>query len=57
MEMVNIPLNQQRDMWSVLKTFYTPSVLYKARMIVFREVESANLSSDIVDPQTATSKM
>lgn len=57
MEMVNIPLHQQRDIWSILKTFYTPSILYKARMIVFRDRESIDLSSEIVDTQTATSKM
>lgn len=56
-EMVNIPLHQQRDIWSVLKTFYSPSVLYKVRMIVFRDGESIDLSSSITDTQNSTSRM
>lgn len=57
MEMVNIPFYQQRDIWSVLKTFYTPSVLYKARMIIFRDGEYIDLSSEVIAPQTVTSKI
>lgn len=56
-EMVNIPLHQQRDIWSVLKTSYSPSVLYKVRMIVFRDGESIDLSSQITDAQSSTSRM
>lgn len=56
-EMVSIPLHQQRDIWSILKTFYSPSVLYKVRMIVFREVESIDLNSKITDAQNSTSRM
>lgn len=56
-EMVNIPLHQQRDIWSILKTFYSPSVLYKVRMIIFEDRESTDFSSKIMDSQISTTKM
>lgn len=57
MEVVNIPLENQGDMWSLLNTFYRPSILYKVRMIVFKDEESTDISSEIIDSQTVTRKI
>ena len=57
MEMVNTSFEQQSDIWRILRTFYTPSVLYKVRMIVFRDTKSIDFSAEIVDPQAVSNKM
>jgi hypothetical protein len=39
LELVTVPLSQQHEMWSALKTQYHPSALYKVGILVFRDVE------------------
>ncbi len=36
-ELVTLPLAQQNDLWSALRTTYFPSVLYKVGLIVYRD--------------------
>ena len=39
MELITLPLSEQNDLWSALRTTYQPSVLYKVKMIVIRDEE------------------
>jgi len=36
-ELVTLPFAEQNEIWSALRTAYQPSVLYKIKMIVFRD--------------------
>jgi hypothetical protein len=36
-ELVTLPLSEQNHLWSILRTSYLPSLLYKVRMLVFRD--------------------
>ncbi len=40
MELITLPFADQNDLWNALRTTYQPSVLYKVKMVVFRD-ESA----------------
>lgn len=40
-ELQDLPFNQQNDLWSTLKVAATPSVLYRVKMVVFRQAEAA----------------
>jgi hypothetical protein len=37
LELITLPFSAQNEIWNALRTAYRPSVLYKARMIVFRD--------------------
>jgi hypothetical protein len=37
LELITLPFSEQSEIWSALRTAYRPSVLYKVRMIVFRD--------------------
>ena len=37
LELITLPFSEQNEIWNALRTAYRPSVLYKARMIVFRD--------------------
>jgi hypothetical protein len=37
LELVTQPLSEQNEIWSALRTSYHPSVLYRVRMIVFKD--------------------
>jgi hypothetical protein len=37
LELVTLPLSEQNEIWSALRVSYHPSVLYRVRMIVFRD--------------------
>jgi len=36
-----LPFSEQNEMWNALRTIYHPSVLYKVKMIVFRDIDAA----------------
>ena len=36
MELITLPFSEQNEVWSSLRVPYHPSVLYKAKMIVYR---------------------
>jgi hypothetical protein len=37
MELTTLPFSEQNEMWNALRTTYHPSVLYKVKMVVFRD--------------------
>jgi len=37
LELITLPLAQQNDLWSALRTAYQPSVLYKVGLIIYRD--------------------
>lgn len=37
LELVTLPLAEQNEIWSALRTNYHPSVLFRVRMVVFRD--------------------
>ncbi len=39
-ELITLPLAEQNDLWSALRTTYHPSVLYKLGLVVFRDPEA-----------------
>jgi hypothetical protein len=39
MELVTVPFSDQNEIWSVLKTGYEPSALYKVKMLIFEDEE------------------
>lgn len=41
LELVTLPLSEQNEIWSALRTNYHPSVLFRVRMLVFRDAEGA----------------
>jgi len=40
MELITLPFSEQNEMWNALRTTYHPSVLYKVKMIVFRDIDA-----------------
>lgn len=40
MELVTLPFAEQNELWNALRTTYLPSVLYKVKMIVFRDTDA-----------------
>ena len=47
MELITLPFSEQNEIWNALRSPYLPSVLYKVRMIVFRDEDAMPL------PETA----
>ena len=43
MELHTLSMQQQNDMWNMLKAGYQPSVLYRVKMIVFRDDDAIKL--------------
>ncbi|MBL8350900.1 MAG: DUF4255 domain-containing protein [Burkholderiaceae bacterium] len=41
LELVTMPLAEQNEIWSALRISYQPSVLFRVRMVVFRDAEGA----------------
>ena len=41
MELITLPFSEQNEMWNALRTTCHPSVLYKVKMIVFRDIDAA----------------
>lgn len=46
-ELMTLPFSEQNEVWNALRTSYRPSVLYRVRMLVFRDAEATPQS--IVD--------
>lgn len=42
MELMTLSLAEQNNLWSVLRTAYQPSLLYRARMVVFQQDDSSS---------------
>lgn len=42
-ELVTLPFAEQNEVWNALRTTYHPSVLYKVRMVVFRDRDATSL--------------
>ncbi|HEX8279216.1 MAG TPA: DUF4255 domain-containing protein [Segetibacter sp.] len=42
-ELITLPVSQQNELWSSLRTTYLPSVLYKISMLVFQDDEAIEL--------------
>lgn len=40
LELVTLPLSQQNEVWNALRTAYHPSVMYRVKMVVFRDDEA-----------------
>jgi hypothetical protein len=51
LELVTMPLSQQNEIWSALRTAYHPSVLYRVKMVVFRD-DSATSTPTIVEKES-----
>ena len=47
MELITLPFSEQNEIWNALRIHYLPSVLYKVKMIVFRDEDAMPL------PETA----
>lgn len=43
LELTTLPFNQQNEVWSALRTTYLPSLLYKVKMIVFRDENAVSV--------------
>ena len=43
-ELITLPFSEQNEVWSALRTTYHPSVLYKVKMLVFRDEEAGAVS-------------
>jgi hypothetical protein len=43
-ELITLPFSEQNEVWSALRTTYHPSVLYKVKMLVFRDEEAGPVS-------------
>jgi hypothetical protein len=41
LELVTLPLSEQNEIWSALRINYHPSVLFRVRMVVFKDTEGA----------------
>ena len=49
MELITLPFSEQNEVWNALRTTYHPSVLYKAKMVVFRDADAVATTPDIED--------
>lgn len=54
LELVTLPFSEQNEIWSALRTTYRPSVLYKVKMVVFRD-EDARQAASITETALRTS--
>lgn len=41
MELITLPFSEQNEIWNALRATYHPSVLYKVKMVVFRDEDTA----------------
>ncbi len=55
-ELITMPLGEQSDVWGTLRIAYQPSVMYRVKMIVFRdEMPSTGPSLEEMDIEASTS--
>jgi len=40
MELITLPFSEQNEVWNALRTTYHPSMMYKVKMVVFRDEEA-----------------
>ncbi|KAA3613659.1 MAG: DUF4255 domain-containing protein [Calditrichaeota bacterium] len=40
LEIITLPLNEQNELWNALRTAYQPSVLYKVKMVTFKDKDA-----------------
>jgi hypothetical protein len=45
-ELVTLPVSQQNEIWSSIRTPVTPSVLYKISMLVFEDTDSIEVANE-----------
>ena len=43
MELVTLPFSEQNEVWNALRITYHPSVLYKVKMVVFRDEDAVGM--------------
>ena len=55
LELVTLPFSEQNELWNALRTTYLPSVLYKVKMIVFRDTDSRR-PHEVVEKTLRTSQ-
>ena len=53
-ELVTLPFSEQNEVWNALRTTYHPSILYKVKMVVFRD-EDAPALPEIAEKDIAIS--
>lgn len=53
MELITLPFSEQNDMWNSLRTTYHPSVLYRVKMVVFRD-EDAQVMTEVKEKSMRT---
>ena len=52
-ELMTMPFSEQNEIWNSLRTAYHPSVLYKIKMVVFRDAETTAMP-ELTDKQLRT---
>jgi hypothetical protein len=55
LELITLPFSEQNEIWGSLRTSYHPSVLYKVKMIVFRDEDAMSVSEVTEASLTVTS--
>lgn len=55
-ELVTLPLSGMNELWGVLRVGYHPSVLYKVKMIVFRDEDAISVP-EVVETDLKSTKM
>lgn len=43
-ELITLPFGEQNDIWGSLRVHYQPSVLYKVKMVIFRDEDAAPIT-------------
>jgi len=56
-ELVNLPFEDQKDIWSLLGNSYLPSALYKVRMIVLEDLDSLDVEADVTKAEVFSAPM
>lgn len=54
-ELITLPVSQQNELWSSLRTSYIPSVLYKISLLVFYDNDTVEYVSEASEFQTSVS--
>ena len=54
-ELITLPVSQQNELWSSLRTSYIPSVLYKISLLVFQDTEGVEYVPETNQLQTTVS--
>ncbi|MDJ0715439.1 MAG: DUF4255 domain-containing protein [Prochloraceae cyanobacterium] len=57
LELVNSPFSEQKDIWSLLGRPFIPSVIYKVRMVVFKDRDTLEVPPTITETQLISSQL